>query len=174
VNAAVTIREHVLEALAAAGLHGLTMAALMTGIDGPWPESTMRAVIRKLWQAGELSRREDGTFVASGRRAHDSRYRIEREAEAEQRLAAVVRRVADAAGERRAAPLRTFKVDPALLKAFCPKCRQTVYPRLDGRCTTCGTQAGANLEQRQPARKRRGQHPLTKGQPAAGDQKLAA
>ena len=56
-----------------------------------------------------------------------------------------MRRVGAAAGERRAAPMRTFKVDPALLKALCPTCREIVFPRLDGRCTACGTQTGTNL-----------------------------
>lgn len=145
-EATVTIRERALEALAAAGPEGLNMRVLAAAVSGPWQEAAVRAVVRKLWEAGELARREDGTFVQSGQRAHDSRYRMEREAAAEQRLAAAVRRVATAASERSAAPLRTFKIDPALLKAFCPTCREIVFPRLDGRCTGCGTQTGTNLK----------------------------
>ena len=45
--------------------------------NGPWQEADVREVVRKLWHAGELSRREDGTFVQSGQRARDSRYRLE-------------------------------------------------------------------------------------------------
>jgi hypothetical protein len=145
-EAAVTIRERALEALAAAGPEGLTMNELASAVSGPWQQAAVRAVVRKLWEAGELARREGGTFVQSGRRAHDSRYRIEREAAAEQRLAAAIRRVATAAGERSAPPLRTFKIDPALLKAFCPTCREIVFPKLDGRCTGCGTTTGTNLK----------------------------
>jgi hypothetical protein len=142
---AVTIRERTLQELAAAGPQGLTMNALAAAVSGPWQEPAVRAVLRKLWDAGELTRREDATFVQSGRRAHDSRYRIDREQAAEQRLEEAVRRVANAAGERPAAPMRTFKVDPALLKALCPTCREIVFPRLDGRCTACGTQTGTKL-----------------------------
>jgi hypothetical protein len=143
---AVTIRERALEALAAAGPEGLTISVLAAAVSGPWQQAAVRAVVRKLWAAGELARREDATFVQSGRRAHDIRYRIEREAAAEQRLAAAVRRVVTAAGERSATPLRTSKIDPALLKAFYPTCREIVFPRLDGRCTGRGTQTGTNLK----------------------------
>jgi hypothetical protein len=70
---------------------------------------------------------------------------MDREQAAKQPLEAAVRRVANAAGERRAAPMRTFKVDPALLKALCPSCREIVFPRLDGRCTACATETGTTL-----------------------------
>ena len=142
---AVTIRERALQELVAGRPQGLTMHGLAAAVSGPWQESAVRAVLRKLWDAGELARREDGTFVRSGRRAQDSRYRMDREKAAEQRLEEAVRRVATAAGERPAAPMRTFRVDPAMLKALCPTCREIVFPRLDGRCTACGTQTGTNL-----------------------------
>ena len=142
---AVTIRERALQELVAGGPQGLTMDGLAAAVSGPWQESAVRAALRKLWDAGELTRREDGTFVQSGRRARDSRYRTDREQAAEQRLEEAVRRVATAAGERPAAPMRTFRVDPAMLKALCPTCREIVFPRLDGRCTACGTQTGTNL-----------------------------
>ena len=122
---AVTIRERALQELVAGGPQGLTMDGLASAVSGPWQEPVVRAVLRKLWDAGELTRREVGTFVQSGRRARDSRYRMDREQAAEQRLEEAVRRVGAAAGERRAAPMRTFKVNPALLKALCPTCRNS-------------------------------------------------
>ena len=71
---AVTIRERALQELVAGGPQGLTMDGLASAVSGPWQESAVRAVLRKLWDAGELTRREDGTFVQSGQRAHDSHH----------------------------------------------------------------------------------------------------
>jgi hypothetical protein len=147
VSDAVTIRERALEALDLAGPQGLSIGSLTEAVTGPWAPTAVRAVIRKLWQAGELSRRDDGTFVPSGRRARDSQYRLPSSPAEQQPLEAAVRRVASATGERRpSSPLRTYRVDPALLKAVCQSCRATVLPRQDGRCTACGARTGATLE----------------------------
>ena len=59
----VTIREHIHQALLAAGPVGLTMAALVEAVAGPWSPSEVKDSVRRLWQVGELARRHDGTFV---------------------------------------------------------------------------------------------------------------
>jgi transposase len=167
-SAAVTIREHVLEAIAASAPHGLTMAAIAGAVKGPWREQHVTEVARKLWGAGELARRQDGTFVRSGgARRNDSRPEHVQRSQA--RLQAAVRTLA--AGARRDgfdAPLKVRKVDPALLSAFCPACRELVHPRLDGTCVRCGTQTGANLEVPQPPPRHRRRRPLRKGQAVWG------
>jgi hypothetical protein len=123
----------------------------------------VKDTVRRLWQVGELARRQDGTFVLSERTAKETRV-------ADRELDEAVRRVAERA--RRAShqtEVRVRKVDPALLRALCPTCRTQVLPRLDGRCLTCGTQTGANLETNEPpSRTPRRRTPLRKGQPGWG------
>jgi len=156
----VTIREHIRQALLAAGPVGLTMAALEDAVAGPWSPAEVKATVRRLWQVGELTRRQDGTFVLSERMSKETR-------QADRELDEAVRRVAERA--RRAShrtEVRVRKVDPALLRAFCPTCRIQVMPRLNGRCPTCGTQTGANLEPTEPrSRPPRRRQPLRRGQP---------
>jgi hypothetical protein len=159
---AVTIREHVREALLAAGPAGLTMGAVVDTVAGSWSPREVRDTVRRLWEVGELVRRQDGTFVLSERTAKETR-RAERE------LNEAVRRVAERA--RRAShetSVRVRKVDPALLRAFCPVCRMQVTPRLDGCCVACGTQTGANIEAPKPSRRPRRRSPLRKGQAGWG------
>jgi hypothetical protein len=159
----VTIREHLHHALLAAGPVGLTMAALAEAVAGPWSPAEVKDAVRRLWQVGELARRQDGTFVLSERTAKETRA-------ADRELDAAVRRVAERA--RRAShqtEVRVRKVDPALLNALCPTCRIQVMPRLDGRCPTCGTQTGANLETNEPPTRASGRRaPLRKGQAGWG------
>ncbi len=159
----VTLREHIQAALLAAGPVGLTMAALAEAVAGPWSSHEVKDSVRRLWQVGELTRRQDGTFVLSERTAKETR-------QADRELDEAVRRVAERA--RRAShqtEVRVRKVDPALLRAVCPTCRTQVMPRLDGRCPTCGTQTGANLETSEPSfpapRRRK---PLRNGQTGWG------
>ncbi|MGB8875415.1 MAG: hypothetical protein WCD11_03830, partial [Solirubrobacteraceae bacterium] len=124
----VTIREHIRAALLAAGPVGLSMAALVDAVAGPWSPAEVQDAARRLWQVGELARRQDGTFVLSERTAKEA-------GQADRELDDAVRRVAERA--RRAShqtEVRVRKVDPALLRAFCPTCRTQVTPRLDGRC----------------------------------------
>jgi hypothetical protein len=65
--------------------------------------------------------------------------------------------------------VRIRRVDPGLLRAWCPTYRRLVTPRLDGSCVACGTQTGANLEApKPPARARRRRKPLRKGQAGWG------
>ena len=71
------IREPALQALDAAGRQGLGVRALAAAVSGSWQEAAVCAVVRKVWEAGELVRREAGRYVQSGRRAHDIRYREE-------------------------------------------------------------------------------------------------
>jgi hypothetical protein len=159
----VTIREHIHGALLAAGPVGLTMAALAEAIVGSWSAREVQDTVRRLWEVEELARRQDGTFVLTERTARETR-------QADRELDEAVRRVAERA--RRAShqtEVRVRKVDPALLRAFCPTCHTQVLPRLDGRCPACGTQTGANLEapelaSRAPRRRR----PLRKGQAGWG------
>jgi len=162
-NQPVTIREHIHQALLAAGPVGLTMATLAEAIAGPWSAAEIRDTVRRLWQVGELARRQDGTFVLCERTAKQTR-------QPDRELDEAVRRVAERA--RRAShhtEVRVRKVDPALLRAFCPTCNTQVLPRLDGRCPACGTQTGANLEAPKPAsRAPRRRHPLRKGQTGWG------
>jgi hypothetical protein len=159
----VTIREHIHQALLAAGPVGLTMAALAEAIAGPWSAREVQDTVRRLWDVGELARRQDGTFVLSERTARKTR-------QADRKLDEAVRRVAERA--RRAShqtEVRVRRVDPALLRAFCPTCHTHVMPRLDGRCPACGTQTGANLEASGPAsRTPQRRTPLRKGQPGWG------
>ena len=159
----VTIREHIHQALLAAGPVGLTMAALAEAVAGPWSPAQVKDTVRRLWQVGELARRQDGTFVLGERTAKETR-------QAKRELDDAVRRVAERA--RRVShqtEVRVRKVDPALLRALCPTCRTEVMPRLDGRCPTCGTQTGANLETNEPpSRGPRLRKPLRKGQAGWG------
>jgi hypothetical protein len=159
----VTIREHIRAALLAAGPVGLTMAAIVDAVAGPWTPGEVKETVRRLWQVGELARRQDGTFVVSERTAKETR-------QADRELEEAVRRVAERA--RRAShqtEVRVRKVDPALLRAFCPTCHIQVMPRLDGRCPVCGTQTGANLEAPEPAsRAPRRRKSLRKGQAGWG------
>ncbi|HET6868104.1 MAG TPA: hypothetical protein VFH80_19480 [Solirubrobacteraceae bacterium] len=159
----VTIREHIHQALLAAGPVGLTMAALAEAIVGPWSARDVQDTVRRLWDVGELARRQDGTFVLSERTAGETR-------QTDRELDEAVRRVAERA--RRAShqtEVRVRRVDPALLRAFCPTCHTQVLPRLDGRCPACGTQTGANLEAAEPAsRAPRRRKPLRKGQAGWG------
>ena len=53
----VTIREHVHQALLAAGPVGLAMAALAEAVAGPWSAAEVQEAVRRLWQVGELARR---------------------------------------------------------------------------------------------------------------------
>ena len=159
----VTIREHIHQALLAAGPVGLTVAALAEAITGPWGANEVQDSVRRLWEVGELARRQDGTFVLSERTARETR-------DADRELDEAVRRVAERA--RRAShqtEVRVRRVDPALLRAYCPTCRAEVAPRLDGHCSICGTQTGANIEAPEPPNRapRRGK-PLRKGQPGWG------
>jgi hypothetical protein len=159
----VTIREHIHQALLAAGPVGLTMAVLAEAVAGPWRPREVQETVRRLWQVGELARRQDGTFVLSERTAKETR-------QADRELDEAVRRVAERA--RRAShqtEVRVRRVDPALLRAFCPTCQTRVLPRLDGRCPACGTQTGANLEAPEPpSRAPRRRTPLRKGQTGYG------
>lgn len=162
---ATTIREHVHEALHAAGPHGLTMAALSGAVTGPWRTRDVEDLVRKLWQTNELGRRTDGTFVLTGKAAA-SEHRGQR---LSRRLDAAVRRVAkDARREGHSTQVRTRTVDPALLSSYCPGCRQTVRPLLDGTCPTCRIQTGANLDGPPKPRRRRRRKPLKKGQAGWG------
>ena len=124
----VTIREHIHQALLAAGPVGLTMAALAEAVAGPWSARGVQDAVRRLWDVGELARRQDRTFLLSERTARETR-------QGDRELDEGVRRVAERA--RRAShqtEVRVRKVDPALLRAFCPRCHMQVMPRLDGRC----------------------------------------
>ena len=82
--------------------------------------------------------------------------------EAVRRLAERVRR------DGHASTVRVRTVDSALLRGWCPTCRELVTPRLDGRCVTCGTQTGANLEAPKGARRGHARRPLRKGDPGWG------
>lgn len=159
----ITIRQHMHQALLAAGPVGLNMAALTEAVAGPWTGREVQDTVRRLWQVGELARRQDGTFVPSERTAKQTR-------QADPDLDEAVRRVAERA--RRAShqtEVRIRKVDPALLRAFCPTCRAHVTPRLDGSCVKCGTQTGANVEApKPPMRRPRARKPLRNGQAGYG------
>ena len=167
-SAAVTIREHVLEALAAAGPSGLTIAGIGGTVKGPWRERQVADVVRKLWDTGELARRQHGTFVANSS-ARNTTSRPEHVQRSQARLQAAVRKLAaDAKREGYDAPLKVRTVDPALLEALCAGCMRVVRSRLDGTCVACGTQTGANLEQPKPELRRRRRRPLRNGQPGYG------
>ncbi len=159
----VTIREHVREALIAARPNGLSMAVLVEAVASRWSTREVKDVVRRLWEVGELARRADGTFVLTARAAKEPR---REHAE----LDAAVRRVAERAHrDGHQSEVRVRRVDPALLRAWCPTCREQVTPRLDGSCIACGTQTGANLEApKRPARAHRRRKPLRKGQPGWG------
>jgi hypothetical protein len=138
------------------------MAALVDPVAGPWSPQEVKDTVRRLWQVGELARRQDGTFVLSERATKETR-------EGDRELDDAVSRVAERA--RRAShetAVRIRKVDPALLRPFCPTCRKQVTPRLDGRCVACGTQTGANIEAPKPSRRPRRRRPLRKGQAGWG------
>lgn len=142
--APVTIREHVLGAVAASAPHGLSMSSLTSAVQGSWPEREVQDSIRKMWQIGELARREDGTFVKGRRRINSTE--SEAVLNSRTRMAQAVSRVAAGAADvRPVAPLVSWKVDPVLLRAQCPKCQERVYQNLDGTCPTCHTQAGPDL-----------------------------
>src|SRR5262245_44497787 len=112
---AVTMREHVLATLSDAAPEGLPMAAIVTEMAGRWTDDEVREVVRKLWQSGEVKRREDATFVATGVAGRDGRYRMTRARDAEARLDEAIRRIGQERGGINA-PLRTRRVDPALLR----------------------------------------------------------
>lgn len=166
-STAVTIREHVRELLLDARPGGLSMAAIAGAVSGPWRENDVRDAVRRLWEINELGRRPDGTFCVLETVAAKSR---EKMGGAPQRaLDARVKRVA--AGARREgydAKVRVRRVDPALLNAWCPRCRNQVAPRPTGACPKCATQTGANYEPAKPPRRRRRQKPLRDGQPGFG------
>jgi hypothetical protein len=88
----VTIREHIRQALLAAGPVGLTMAGLVEAVSGPWNAREVQDTVRRLWQVGELARRADGTFVVRERAAKDAR-------PADRELDEAVKRVAERARE---------------------------------------------------------------------------
>jgi hypothetical protein len=159
----VTLREHIHQALLAAGPVGLTMATLTEALGARWGAREVKDAVRRLWDVGELARRQDGTFVLSERTAKATR-------QADRELDEAVKRVAERA--RRAShqtEVRVRKVDPALLRAFCPTCRIQVTPRLNGRCYVCGTQTGANLESSElPGRVPGRRKPLRKAQAGWG------
>ena len=69
---AVTIREHVREALIAARPNGLTMGALTETVGDTWSPHEVHNVVRRLWEVGELARRADGTFVLTTRAARQA------------------------------------------------------------------------------------------------------
>lgn len=167
----VTIREGIHDALHTAGPAGLTMAAIAGAVQGPWRQRDVDAVVRKLWQVNELGRRVDGTFVLTmkvkDKPEGSEPTRAQRRSR--QKLDAAVKRVAAGAQrEGHSTKIRTRTVDPALLSSFCPVCRATVHPRLDGTCATCGTQTGANVEEPPRPRRRRRRKPLKNGQPGFG------
>jgi hypothetical protein len=169
VSDAVTIRERIHVALLHAGPLGLSMAAIAATVTGPWRARDVEAVVRKLWQGSELGRRSDGTFVLTGKATgHGEALRPTQTREGS-RLDAAVRRVAkDARREGHDTRIKVRTVDPALLSAYCPKCRASVHPKLDGCCASCGTQCGANQEAPPKPRRRRRSKPLRKGQPGYG------
>jgi hypothetical protein len=158
----VTISEHVRAALTAARPDGLSMDALVEAVEGQWSPAEVKDVVRRLWEVGQVARRGDGTFVATDRATKEPKA-LDRE------LEAAVKRIAERARrEGHESQVRVRTVDPALLRAWCPVCRQLVAPRLDGSCTECGTQTGANVEAPEPAARRRPRRPLRKGQPGFG------
>jgi hypothetical protein len=160
---AVTIREHVRSALLAARPEGLSMAAVVEATSGTWGAREVQDVVRRLWEVGELARRPDGTFVLTARATREPR-------SADAQLDTAVRRVAERARrDGHESEVRVRRVDPALLRAWCPTCRRLVAPHLDGRCLTCGTQTGANVEAPKPSPHRpRRRRPLRKGQAGWG------
>ena len=163
----VTITDGIREALQVAGPHGLSMAAIAGVVTGPWRSRDVDDVVRKLWEANVLARRGDGTFVLTGNVGNYAAPETHRRAA--KKFDAAVKRVA-ASGRREGYDTRitTRTVDPALLQAWCAGCRKNVRPRLDGTCTTCGTQTGANVEAPAPPRRRRRRKPLKEGQPGFG------
>lgn len=170
---AVTIREHVGEALLSARPGGLTMAALGGVVAGPWRTRDVEGVVRGMWERNELARRGDGTFVLTEKAAaaKDLDGRARHKTGRHQRaIDAAVKRVGEQ-GRREGhdTTVRVRRVDPALLRAFCPKCRDTVSPRLDGTCASCGTQTGGAVAIEEPKRRRtRRRRPLKKGQAGYG------
>jgi hypothetical protein len=159
---AVTIREHIREALLAARPNGLSMAALAGTVTGPWRAREVEDAVRRLWELSELARRGDGTFVLTTKAVKEPRPIDQSLDDAVKRVAARARR----SGHESTVRVRT--VDPALLHAYCPVCRTQVTPRLDGSCVSCGTQTGANVEEPKPPPRRRRRHPLRQGQAGWG------
>lgn len=118
----VAIREHIRAALLAAGPVGLTMATLAEALAGRWRPAEVQDTVRRLWQVGELARRHDGTFVLGERIARETK-------QADGELDEAVRR--DSERARRASHQtegRVRKVDPSLLRAYCPTCRTQDAP----------------------------------------------
>src|SRR5947208_6958967 len=101
------------------------MAAVVEAVSGPWAEREVPDTVRRLWQVGELARRQDGTFVLGERAAKETRQTDRELDEAVRRVAERARRASHETG------VRIRKVDPALLRGFCPTCRTQVTPRLD-------------------------------------------
>jgi hypothetical protein len=165
----VTIQQHIRHVLAEAAPAGLTMAALTGQITGPWRTNEIEAVVRKLWERNELARRPDGTFVALEGPETAGLGQQTRAGKPTETMDAAIRRLAQA--NRRngyTTRVRTRTVDPGLLSAWCPTCRATVSPRLDGTCPTCTTQTGGNVEPPKRRRSRPRRRPLRKGQPGFG------
>ena len=167
--AKVTIREQIHDALHTAGPAGLTMAAIAGAVTGPWRSRAVDDVVRKLWQANELGRRQDGTFVLTQKVASERHESTPAARRRRRDLDAAVKRVAHGAQrEGHSTKITTRQVDPALLSAYCAGCRKTVHPRLDGTCSTCGFQTGANVDDSRKPRRRRRRKPLKEGQAAFG------
>lgn len=163
--AKVTIREHVVDALEVAGPVGLTMAAIVGAVQGPWRARDVEDLVRKLWNVSELARRADGTFVLTGK-AKGTNEIAERARSVDRRFARAAAKLKPREGHSTA--ITTRVVDPALLKAYCPGCRKVVNPKLDGACPTCGVQTGANQEPPPKPRRRHRRRPLRKGQAGFG------
>lgn len=167
----VTIRERIHDALRTAGPPGLTMAGLAGAVTGPWRARDVEALVRKLWEVNELGRRQDGTFVLTekAKGKTDTSAPAGNIRRGRVKLDAAVKRVA-AEGRREgySSKITVRTVDPALLRAFCPRCRTTVHPKLDGTCGRCGTQTGSNQEEAPKPRRRRRSKPLKDGQPGFG------
>lgn len=142
------VRDAIYEALIAAQPLGLTRDALCGALHtGPWRDLDIQAELRLLWNTSNVARRQDATYVLTEKitqaRASETRGQI-----ANRRVGLAAKRVADQAG-RRAGYDNTITVrhiDPRLLKAYCPRCRQEQATKLDGsgQCAVCGTQTGAN------------------------------